>query len=418
MQTVFLKAFTPYPTSPLTCVDFAVGLLHPRQEVLALLAVLKPVGKSSAAAFNIADSDIDTITATYVSKQRASWMSLSDAVNAVPDVMRDIGCHASGCDLAQLSVAVRNGSAVPATGGTAITFPIPLPYVFQNIQKETPNLNAYSGGQLYSSARCDIDLVAAPPALPTTIVLTNGSLVVSALTVELWAITGAIRPLLWMAGAQKVIVRGATSVTIEAEGGPLFDEFVFSLLDSATFPNTNDNIQIVIDGKNYTFQTPIQNLPFAYSMSAKNNIGSAPTYDVGQNTKARAAAARVGRVPFVYIPGGMNPVEGEWPVAAGGRSINFGAKTTTAPNLAFWRQTPITSGENLAFLATMLQDPRLQPWFSEKALTADQINQIKMLAFGDLAVWGAGSSGPGAMNSDLSLFKPRIFAPSRAAAGK
>lgn len=409
MNPQFLKALSVYPVSPMSVTDYAQGILHPRSEILALLPVIKPFGKSTAAAFAIADSDIDTITSAIVAKVRASWMGIGDAVNAVPDIVRDVAQYGLGADYAQMFAALRNGASVPAVGGSAITFPIPLAIPLANVQKENPNLNAYSGGQLYAQARVDLDVVGT--ALPFTVVLVNGSLNITAITAELWAVTGCIRPLLWMAPAQKLIVRAATSQTIESEGGPLFDEIVFASVDAATFPNSNDNIQITLDGKNYLFQTPTMNIPGGFSGTVQANVLPIPSYDMAQNTKARASASRVGRTPFIWIGGIESPVEGEYPVAAGGRAINFGAKCTSAPTLAFWRETPITSQENLQFLATMMQDPRLQPYFAEVPLTADQITAIKALPFGRLAVYGGGSTGPGSLNGDLSIFKARQFAP-------
>lgn len=408
MNITFLKAFSAYPTTPMSVTDYAVGILHPRQEVLALLPVLSVTGKSSAAAFAVADTDLDLLVSTFVSKVRASYMGLSDAINQVPDVIRDIADYGLGGDFEQLDAQIRNAATITAVGGTAQVIKIPLAIPFINVQKEHMNLNAFSAGQLIQSARVDLDVINV--GLPATVVFLNGSFVASAIAGELWALTGAIRPVLWMAPAQKSYQRGATSVTVEAEGGPLFDEIVFANVDAATFPNSNDNVQIVIDGKTYVFQTAVKNLPLAFSATVKANLLGVPGYDMAQNSKNNAGT-RKGRTPFVWLPGNMHPIEAEYPVAASGRSINFGPKTTSAPNLCFWRQTAITSQENLSFLATMLQDPRLQPYFSERALSADQIQQVKNLAFGDLAVYGGGSGGPGSMNSDLSLFKARYFAP-------
>lgn len=409
MTPQFLKAFSAYPVSPMSVTDYARGILHPRLEVISMMAVVKPVGKSSAAAFAIADSDLDTIIAAIVSGVRESHMNLANNVNCVPDVIRDIAVYGLGEDAYQAFIACRNGSLVPAVGGAAITFPIPITVPRACVQKEYVNQNAYSGGQLYSGARVDIDIVGT--ALPFNVVLINGTLNITAITMELWAQTGAIRPVLWMAPAQRMFVRAATTITVESEGGPLYDEFVFGLLDTATFPNANGPIQITIDGKVYLYQTPTANLAAGYSMTVKNGETGVPTYDVSQNTKARAAAARVGRTPLIFLPGLEAPQESEIPVASGSRSINFSPQCTAAPQLAFWRQTPITSPENIQFLATMLSDPQLQPYFSELPLSSAQIDAIKNLPFDALAIQGGGNGGPGSRNDSLALFKARQFAP-------
>lgn len=409
MQIVFLKAFSAYPVTPMSVVDFVQGALNPRQEILALLPVLQLTGKSTAAAFTLADNDIDLLTAAFVAKERASWMNIPDAINQVPDAERDISNYAMTADLAQLDVNLRNGGPVNAVGGAAIIYNVFLPIPFMNSQKEHPNVSAYSAGQLYSSARVDLDVIA--NGLPFNVVLTGGTIAISAVAGQLFALTGSIRPVLWMAPAQKSYQRAASNTAIESEGGPLLDDWVSSVQDAANFPNADDNVSIVIDGKTYTFQTALHNLPFAYSGTTQANQLSCPGYDSAQNTKRKTRTTFSGRVPFIYATGLTAPVENELPAAASGRALNFGPKTTAAPNLLFWRHTAITSDENLKFLATMLQDSKLQPYFSERTLSASQIQQIKNLAFGDMAVYGGGSSGPGAMNADLSLFKPRMFAP-------
>lgn len=410
MNIIFLRGLSAYPATPMTAQDFiTTALMNPRQEILALMPVLQLTGKSTAAAFVIADGDIDILTSSFVAKIRASWMNLQDAHNQVPDAARDISNYALAADLSQLDINLRNGGPVNAVGGAAIQYNLFLPIAFMNSQKENPNLNAYSAGQLVTGARLDLDVIA--QGLPFNAVLGNGTLAVSAVAGQLYALTGAIRPVLWMAPAQKSYQRGANSITIEAENGPIYDEWVSTVVDAANFPNSNDNMTITIDGKTYTFQTATTFLPYAYSGTVQANQLGVPGYDSAQNTKRKTRTGFSGRVPLIYLPGAINPVEGEVPACASGRTINFGPKTTAAPALLFWRQTAITTDENLKFMASMLSNPALQPWFSERALTAAQIEQIKGLKFNEMAVYGGGSAGPGSMNADLSLFKPRMFAP-------
>jgi len=418
MNPFFFKGFSPYvPGAPgtMTVTDFVTGIVHPRHEILALLPVMHLTGKSSGVTFNLADEDLDRLVADYVTKMRATWMGVGDAVNVVPDIMRDFAAYGLGEDTWQLQNIARTGAAVPATGAAAEDLYIPLGIPFINVQKENPNLNAYSAGQLYNGATVNIDHTGV--ALPRTTVLVNGSFVASAFGMELWGLMGGIRSALWMTGAQKYFQRAASSQQQENEGGPLFDEIVFGVQDAATFPNGNDKVQVLIDGKNFLMQTPTRYLPMGFSATVRANETAVPSYDITQNNKARAAAARTGRTPFVWVQGITRPLEREWPVVAGGRNINFGQGMTATAQLAFWRQTSILTQENLAHFANMLADSRLQTYFTDKVLSPSQIDAIKRLNFNDFAIDGGGSAGIGAMNSDLSMWKPRMFVPRRGAGG-
>ena len=382
----FIKSFAPaWPTDG-SSVDMEARIqgLAKTAEILGLDCEVQVTGKSTAATFAFGESDADTIVNSIVKKFRASYNGETDNVNVSPDQLRDVAMYATSQDpYAKYVRAGATGLQVPAVGGSAIVFNFPMHLPFINTQKENPNQGALSGAQLNRDGRVNLDSGGVALAALNALVLLNGTLNIGSVVIKLFAVIGRRRAKGFCAPTQYIRARAQTQ-NPDSEAGPLLDELVFETRDPTTLDAITGAISVEVDGDFPVKNTFPSALSAGFVSTTKPGDGRPGlAYDVTINAKR---AGKAGRSVLLWVPGYISPDESEVPFAGQYRTFHYPSPGNGT--LVYWRIGSIKASKTVDAISDLAQGTPA----AGQPLSA-------------LAVKGGGSTGSGAMNSDLRDFK-------------
>jgi hypothetical protein len=148
--------------------------------------------KSSAATFNWAAADMNTIIAQLVSRIRLAAFGVEDAINLVPTELRTIAIYATGRDPWVTDVNARVGSAIPATGAAANTVRVNLCIPFVQRGLDTPEMVCPSTDQ-FNVPGHKLTVEIGPQTGLGALVLTGGTAVVTFTAVNVYAIVSPVQ---------------------------------------------------------------------------------------------------------------------------------------------------------------------------------------------------------------------------------